>query len=110
MNSIFTFHIHQFEIGIHSNYVGKQFIDNTSDSERVINPYFVNNINLNYSLPLGKIKKIQLQLLVNNVFNEKYETNAYTLYSCYVGDERYNELRYFPQAGTNFLTSVRLKF
>ena len=110
MNSIFTFHIHKWDIGFYSNYVGRQFIDNTSDKERSINPYFVNNISLNYSLPLMKIKELQLQLLVNNVFNEKYETNGYTWYSCYLDGKRYNELRYFPQAGTNFLAAVRLKF
>ncbi|MDS1031070.1 TonB-dependent receptor [Porphyromonadaceae sp. NP-X] len=109
-NSIFSFNVKRFEAAFHSNYVSRQYIDNTSDLQRSIDPYFVQNLNLKYTLQLSHIKTIEFLLQINNLFNEKYETNGYTWYSCYVGDERYNELRYFPQAGTNFLTSVRLKF
>lgn len=109
-NSIFTYNYKKFECGLHSNYVGRQYIDNTSDIERSINPYFVNNANFKYSLKLNKIKSIDFNLLVNNIFNTQYNTNGWTWYSYYMGDKRLNDLRFFPQAGTNFLASVTLKF
>ncbi len=109
-NSLFTYKFNSFTLGLHSNYVGKQFIDNTSDNGRSIDAYFVNNLNLGYELALKKIKAIQFNLLVNNLLNTKYVTNGWTWYSAYVGAERYNDLRFFPQAGRNFLASVTLRF
>ncbi|NDV47735.1 TonB-dependent receptor [Paludibacter sp. 221] len=110
-NSIFTFNYRNFEAGLYSSYVGRQYIDNTSDKERSINPYFVNNVSVKYTLPFNKVLKgIDFQLLINNLFNAQYESNGYTWYSYYVGEQRYNELRHFPQAGTNFMTSVTLRF
>ena len=109
-NSIFTFSYKAFECGIHSAYVGKQYIDNTSDAARSIKAYFVNNLNLRYSLKLKRIKSIDFGLAVNNLLNTRYETNGWTWYSNYLGGERVNDLRFFPQAGTNFLASVTLKF
>jgi iron complex outermembrane receptor protein len=109
-NSIFTINYKSFECGLHSNYVGKQFIDNTSDDARSIHAYFVNNLNLKYSLKLNKIKSIDFNVLVNNLLNEQYESNGWTWYSCYFNGVRSNDLRFFPQAGRNFLCSVTLKF
>ncbi|MEA4852161.1 MAG: TonB-dependent receptor [Paludibacter sp.] len=109
-NSIFTANLKQFEIGFYSNYVGKQFFDNTSSDERSIDAYFVNNLSLKYALKLQKLRGIDFQLLVNNLFNTKYETNAYTWYSYYLDGKRVNETRFFPQAGINFLASVAVKF
>lgn len=109
-NSIFSFNYNAFECGLHSNFVGRQFIDNTSDNVRSIDPYFVNNLNFKYVLKLNSIKSIDFNVLVNNLFNAQYCSNGWTWYSAYVDGQRYNDLRFFPQAGTNFLASVTLKF
>jgi len=109
-NSIFTFNYKDFECGLQSNYVGKQYLDNTSDNARAINAYFVNNLSFQYSLKIKQMKSIDFRVLVNNIFNVQYETNGYTWYSYYQGGQRVNDLRYFPQAGTNLLASVTLKF
>ncbi len=109
-NSLFTFKLNSLMIGLHSNYVGKQYIDNSSDNGRSIDAYFVNNLNVGYELKLNKMKAINFNLLINNLFNTQYVTNGWTWYSAYVGGERYNDLRFFPQASTNFLASVTLKF
>ncbi len=109
-NSIFTLNYKTFECGFHSNFVGKQFIDNTSDNARSINAYFVNNLNLKYTLKWNKTKSIDFNVLINNIFNEQYESNGWTWYSCYVNGIRNNDLRFFPQAGFNFLSLICLKF
>jgi iron complex outermembrane receptor protein len=109
-NSLFTVNYLGFTVGLHSNYVGKQYIDNTSDNGRSIDAYFVNNLNVGYDLALKKMKAISFNLLVNNLFNTQYVTNGWTWYSAYVGADRVNDLRFFPQASTNFLASVTLKF
>lgn len=109
-NSLFMFRLQAFEIGLQSSFVSKQYIDNTSDEERSIPSYFVNNLQFKYSLPFLQNRTIDFQFMLNNILNEKYVSNGYTWYSCYVNGERYNELRYFPQAGIHFLLGATIRF
>lgn len=108
-NNMFTFNYSGLEAGFISQFVSRQYFDNTSSLERSIDPYFVNNLSLKYSLEVKPLRGVDFQLLVNNIFNEMYETNAYTWYSYYIDGKRVNESRYFPQAGINFLASITLK-
>jgi len=110
VGSVFTFNYKNFEAGLLSNFVGRQYFDNTSNVNRSIDPYFVNNLSLKYTFKPKKISGIDLQLLVNNLFNAQYSNNAYTWYSCYFGNERHNEIRFFPQAGINFLAGITFRF
>lgn len=91
-----------------SKYVGEQFIDNTSNKERIIDAYFVNNLRLNYTFKTKFIKEIGLNLMVNNIFNEEYESNAW-VWNYYLDGKRYADFGYFPQAGINFLFGLNLK-
>jgi len=92
-----------------SKYVGRQYFDNTMSRDRSINPYFVNNLRIDFSPTIKGIKNTGLQLLVNNLFNVKYESNAYGGLWYEDGVEK-TWAYYFPQAGTNFLVSVRFEF
>ncbi|MBN1927769.1 MAG: TonB-dependent receptor, partial [Prolixibacteraceae bacterium] len=97
------------KLGLISQYVGKQFIDNSSSPDRVLDACFVNNLNISYTVFTKAVKEIEFKLMVNNVFNEEYETNAW-VYSYILGGERYKMDGYFPQAGINFLAGVSLRF
>ncbi|WP_207535797.1 TonB-dependent receptor [Desertivirga arenae] len=96
-----------FETALLSKYVGKQYLDNTSNEDRKLNPFFVNDISLRYNIQARRLKNIGLTLLVNNVFNEKYESNGYTYTYIYGGPVTENF--YFPQAGTNVLLGLNIK-
>ena len=52
---------------------------------------------------------MNIGLLVNNILDKKYESNGYT-YGSYSGGNRVTENFYFPQAGTNLLLSLNVKF
>ncbi len=98
-----------FYLAVISKYVGEQYIDNTSNSERMLDAYFVNNIRLNYSYKTKRMGEIGFNLLINNVLNEEYETNAW-VYRYYYGNEHYVADGYFPQAGINFLVGLDFRF
>lgn len=108
-NSIFSYSLKGFETAFYSTYVGRQYLDNTSDIWRSNDAYFVNNLRLGYSWKMNNIRSIDFNLLINNIFNTEYETNGYNWYTYYLGGERMNEKRYFPQAGINFLFSTTVK-
>lgn len=97
------------EISLLSYYVGKQYIDNTSSNDRKLNPYLVNNLRFDYILKQKLFKELKFKLLINNILNERYESNAW-VYSYLYNGKRSKMDGYFPQAGTNFLFSVSVGF
>ncbi len=96
-------------ISLLTKYVGRQFIDNTSNRERSLSPYFVNNINIQYTIKTSLIEQIDFILSLNNILNEKYETNAW-VYRYYEEDVEYEMNGYFPQAEFNFMLGLNLRF
>ena len=99
------------EIGVHfiSKYVGKQYFDNTMNPERIIKPYFVNNLRIDLTPRIKNIRGLEIQLMVNNIFNSMYENNAY-------GGNWYEDgvektwAYYFPQAGINYMCRMDIRF
>lgn len=98
-----------FETSLISQYVSKQYIDNTSNETRKLDAYFVNNLRLSYSIHPNFVKEIEFSVLLNNLFNHEYESNAW-VYSYMLGGERFTQDGYFPQAGINFLSGITIKF
>ena len=98
-----------FRASFVSRYVGRQFIDNTSNKERSLDPYFVNDLKFNYSIKTNLIKQIDLILSLNNIFNTEYEANAW-IYRYYYDNVEYEINGYFPQARFHFMGGISLKF
>ncbi|MEJ5993655.1 TonB-dependent receptor [Pedobacter sp. Du54] len=92
-----------------SKHVGQQYLDNTENSARKLNAYWVNNARLGYNLAIKGFKNVNLALLVNNVLNKKYESNGYT-FGYKSGGTLTTENFYFAQSGTNLMLSLNLKF
>lgn len=90
-------------------FVGRQFIDNTSNWERQLHPYTVADINIEYIVKPKFVKEVAFRLSIRNIFSEKYESNAW-IYRYYYGGEHYVMDGYFPQAPLNWLGSVSIKF
>jgi len=91
-----------------SKYVGRQFLDNTSNVARSINPFTFSNLSFSYSLLHVFCKEITFAFQINNVFNALYENNGYT-YSYLYDGETTTENFYYPQAGRNFIFRILLK-
>jgi iron complex outermembrane receptor protein len=89
--------------------VGRQFLDNTGNVHRSIDPFNFSNIQFNYSIFDKFCKEIQFGLMVNNAFNQLYVNNGYTFSYAY-GGQTTTENFYYPQAGRNFMLRVLLKF
>jgi len=110
MGSNFKFNLFEnFEIRMFSKYVGKQYIDNTSGESRILNPWFVNDLNFQYSFSQKWVDQIRVKLQINNLFNEEYETNAW-VYRYIVDGENKIMDGYFPQASRNFLVGLNFRF
>ncbi|WP_375561310.1 TonB-dependent receptor [Bernardetia sp. OM2101] len=98
-----------FSINFLSKYVGEQFLDNTSTDTRKLDAYFVNDLQLVYNFSYKFFKNIELNLLVNNILSEEYESNGYT-FGYIAGAETVRQNYFYPQAGRNFLVGLKLNF
>ncbi|MBP5662743.1 MAG: TonB-dependent receptor [Bacteroidales bacterium] len=101
--------VDNFNISLTTQFVSRQFIDNSSNKQYSIKPYCVTNLNLSYCFHTKPVKDIELFFRINNLFNAKYESNAWVYRYYYEGAECYMD-GYFPQATINFMGGVRLKF
>jgi iron complex outermembrane receptor protein len=91
-----------------SKYVGRQFLDNTSAVSRSLDPYWVNDLILNYNFKSDYINNLNIKLLVNNVLDTEYASNGYTYSYEFNGIITENYL--YPQAGINFLLGLEAAF
>ncbi len=106
----------QFQISLLSKYVGEQYLGNVDSDFSKLDAYFVNDLSINYEIKSSAVfKSIILTGLVNNIFNEKYISNGY--YFTYDDDfsnpgtiTTIEGTGYYPQATTNFLVGVTMKF
>ncbi|MEQ9007796.1 MAG: TonB-dependent receptor, partial [Ekhidna sp.] len=98
-----------FEASLMSKYVGKQYLDNTSNDARSIDAYFVNDFRMSYNFRVSSVKNVNISLLVNNILSEEYSSNGYT-FGYAAGSYVVRENYYYPQAGRNFLLALNLRF
>ena len=123
----------QFEINLYkeinisfiSKYVGKQYLDNTSSNNRMLEDYLINHLRVNYDFNSdSRWHGVNISLQVNNVLNNKYITNAWVYrfisdnwdprvsdpYINKDGERGYNMIGYFPQATRNYLLAISASF
>ncbi len=106
--------IDNVEILVNTKYVGKQYIDNTSNDYNSLDAYTTTDLLFRYSIATKWIKDVGLNFSINNIFNAKYASNAW-VYS-YNSTNSNNQMErgvidgYFPQAGINFMIGLDLRF
>ncbi len=109
---------------ISGKYVGKQFLDNTSNDLASLPAYFVSDIRVN----VGGIRVLgnQMSLIItlNNWLNARYSSNGWVYryvsagydarpddpYTQLEGGAVYHQAGFFPQAGRHWMASIRMDF
>jgi iron complex outermembrane receptor protein len=94
---------------LNSKFVGKQYLDNTSNENRSINNFFVNDFIIQSNITNNVFKNLFFKIEINNIFNVKYSSNGYT-FGYYGGmDYEVRENYFYPQATRNFVLSLSLE-
>ena len=106
----------KISLSLLSKYVGKQYMGNTDQPNSILESYFVNDINITYSIKPEKIfQSISINLLINNLLNKEYISNGYY----YTYDDTWSvpgQIKtldgagYYPQATRNFLAGLVFEF
>ena len=100
---------HGLAFSLLNKYVGRQYIDNTSDLENSIDPYTFSDLRIRYVFRPGFAREVALTLLARNLLDAQFETNAWSYRYIFDGDVALDQ-GYFPQAGRNFLMGVTVGF
>ena len=106
----------KINLSLLSKYVGKQYMGNTDQPNSILESYFVNDLNITYSLQPEKIfQSISINFLINNILNKEYISNGYY----YTYDDTWSvpgQIKtldgagYYPQATRNFLAGLVFEF
>ena len=109
----------------HTNFVSRQYLDNTENDDRALPCYSVSNVQLSYTLqskrkpgcafPVPHIREVIFGLNFNNLFNRRYAANGW-VYSAvcdsygHPNDNRYYQIGFIPMAGFTMMGNVTLRF
>lgn len=105
-----------FQATLLSKFVGEQYMGNIDSENSKLDAYSSTDVNISYEFKPKKVfQSITVSILLNNIFNEEFESNGYF----YTYDDDFSNpgvittvegSGYYPQAGFNFLTGLTLKF
>lgn len=92
-----------------TKYVSRQFLDNTTNIDRSIDPFTFSNFRISFNHSLWNLDEVLIALDLRNVLNASYETNGYTFGYIYEGT-RSDFNYYYPQAGFHYMFSLNINF
>lgn len=97
-------------VNLMGKYVGKQYMDNTSDVTKSIDSYFVSNLSAGYTFKKSAIGFFNLQVFVNNLFNREYVANGWAATDTFADGSSIHWIGYYPQATRNYMMRLTLSF
>ena len=116
LNGFVTLHHKGWQAVWHTNFVSRQYLDNTENVDRSLPCYSVSNISLGYTLKPKKVMKEAIfGLNFNNVFNRRYASCGWVYSAIYASgghpnDNRYYQIGFIPMAGFTMTANVTLRF
>ncbi|MDQ3017459.1 MAG: TonB-dependent receptor, partial [Bacteroidota bacterium] len=122
--TVFAKSTHNISLQLSGKYVGKQFVDNTSNEASLLDAYTVIDGGVSWTWKTLWAKEFRLSLFVKNIFDHQFESNGWiyrfrsagsdpTPDDPYAGRENgslYHLKGYFPQAGTHFYVTASVAF
>ena len=95
---------------LNGKYVGKQYLDNTSDDRKSVPSYFLAGFSATRSFDLKNSKHLDLHFFADNLLNKMYFSNGWIYSAEFLDGTPYVEEGLYPQAGINFMFKASLRF
>ena len=116
LNGFVNFHWKGIQATWHTNFVSRQYLDNTENKDRSLPCFSVSNARVSYTIkPKKIIKECIIGVNVNNIFNRRYAASGW-VYSAicdsygHPNDNRYYQIGFIPMAGTTVMGNVTFRF
>ena len=131
LNGFVNFHWRGIQATWHTNFVSRQYLDNTECKDRSLPSFSVSNVNISYTLksstflatPHSQRENVQrstffkeavIGLSLNNVFDHHYVAGGWVysaiLSGSHPNDNRYYQIGYMPAAGFTMMGNITLRF
>lgn len=119
LNGMATFRWQGLKAVWHTNFVSRQYLDNTQCLERSLPRYSTTAVRLSYTLNPKKnnarLKQVVFGLDLNNIFDRHFAQSGWVYSSVvpsygFTEDNRYYQIGYTPSAGFNLMGHVTLSF
>ena len=116
LNGFVNLHHKGWQATWHTNFVSRQYLDNTENLDRSLPCYSVSNVNLSYTLkPKKVLKEAIVGLNFNNIFNRRYAAGGWVYSAIYesgghTNDNRYYQIGFIPMAGFTMMGNLTLRF
>ena len=119
LNGMATFTWKGLKAVWHTNFVSKQYLDNTACEARSLPRYSTTAIRLSYTQKLKKnnarMKQVVFGVDFNNIFNRHFAQSGWVYSSVvpdygFTEDNRYYQIGYNPSAGFNVMGHVTVSF
>lgn len=119
LNGMATFRHKGFKAVWHTNFVSRQYLDNTASIDRSLPRYSTTAIRLSYTLNPGRnsarLKQAVFGLDLNNIFDRHFAQSGWVYSSVipsmgYDDAHRYYQIGYTPSAGFTLMGHVTLRF
>ncbi len=118
LNGFIRFHHQGWQAIWHTNYVSRQYLDNTANKDRSLPSYSTSNLNFSYTTKVSKalgMKEVTIGMDFHNLFNRHYASSGW-VYSAicdsygHPNDNRYYQIGFIPMSGFTAMGSVTLRF
>lgn len=117
LNGFMSAHWGTLEATWHTNFVSRQYLDNSESKDRSLPAYSQSDISASYTLNMKRwagIREIIIGANLNNVFDSHYAANGWVYSAIYASgghtnDNRYRQIGFFPMAGRNFMVNLTVK-
>ena len=119
LNGMATFRWQGLKAVWHTNFVSRQYLDNTQCLDRSLPRYSTTAIRLSYTLNprqnSARLKQVVFGLDLNNIFDRHFAQSGWVYSSVvpsygFTEDNRYYQIGYTPSAGFNLMGHVTLRF
>ena len=119
LNGMATFRWQGLKAVWHTNFVSRQYLDNTQCLDRSLPRYSTTAVRLSYTLNPkrnnARLKQVVFGLDLNNIFDRHFAQSGWVYSSVvpsygFTEDNRYYQIGYTPSAGFNMMGHVRLSF
>ena len=116
LNGFVNLHYRGAQLTWHTNFVSRQYLDNSENADRSLPCYSVSNASLSYTLkPKKVLKEAIFGLNFNNILSRRYAASGW-VYSAicdsygHSNDNRYYQIGFIPMSGFTMMGNVTLRF
>lgn len=118
LNGFAIVHINGWQGVWHTNYVSRQYLDNTENDARSLPCYSTSNLSISHTSKVSKalgIKELTIGMNLNNIFSRRYASSGW-VYSAicdsydHPNENRYYQIGFITMSGFTAMGNITLRF